>query len=60
MCFSSKQSSLFSYYALPTGGKSKDAVVHYRGGDKFWQEKSRPSRRQFWSVKVSLVQDKAK
>ena len=28
MCFSSKQSSLFSFYALPSGGKSKDAVVH--------------------------------
>ena len=26
MC--SKQSSLFSFYALPSGGKSKDAVVH--------------------------------
>ena len=25
---SSKQSSLFSFYALPSGGKSKDAVVH--------------------------------
>ena len=24
----SKQSSLFSFYALPSGGKSKDAVVH--------------------------------
>ena len=28
MCFSSKQSSLFSFFALPSGGKSKDAVVH--------------------------------
>ena len=28
ICFSSKQSSLFSFYALPSGGKSKDAVVH--------------------------------
>ena len=34
--------------------------VLLRRKDKFWQEKSRPSRRQFWSVKVSLVQDKAK
>ena len=25
----SKQSSFFSFYALPSGGKSKDAVVHY-------------------------------
>ena len=25
----SKQSSLFSFYALPSGGKSKDAVVDY-------------------------------
>ena len=24
----SKQSSLFSFYALPSGGKSKGAVVH--------------------------------
>ena len=23
-----KKSSLFSFYALPSGGKSKDAVVH--------------------------------
>ena len=29
MCFSSKQSSLYSFYALPSGGKSKDAVVHF-------------------------------
>ena len=29
MCFCSKQSSLFSFYVLPSGGKSKDAVVHY-------------------------------
>ena len=28
MC--SKQSSLFSFYALPSGGKLKDAVVHWR------------------------------
>ena len=28
MCLSSKQSSLFSFYALPSGGKLKDAVVH--------------------------------
>ena len=28
MCLCSKQSSLFSFYALPSGGKSKDAVVH--------------------------------
>ena len=28
MCFCSKQSSLFSFYALPSGGKSKGAVVH--------------------------------
>ena len=31
MCLCSKQSSLFSFYALPSGGKLKDAVVH--GGD---------------------------
>ena len=29
MCLCSKQSSLFYFYALPSGGKSKDAVVHY-------------------------------
>ena len=28
MCFSSKQSSLFSFYALSSGGKLKDVVVH--------------------------------
>ena len=28
MCFSLKQSSLFSFYALPSGGKSKGMVVH--------------------------------
>ena len=28
MCLCSKQSSLFSFYALPSGGKWKDAVVH--------------------------------
>ena len=28
MCLCSKQSSLFSFYALPSGGKSKDVVVH--------------------------------
>ena len=27
----SKQSSLFSFYALPSGGKSKDVVVHFNG-----------------------------
>ena len=26
----SKQSSFFSFYALPSGGKSKDMVVHWR------------------------------
>ena len=29
MCLCSKQSGLFSFYALPSGGKLKDAVVHY-------------------------------
>ena len=29
LCLCSKRSSLFSFYALPSGGKSKDAVVHY-------------------------------
>ena len=29
MCLCSKQSCLFSFYALPSGGKSKDMVVHY-------------------------------
>ena len=29
MCLCSKQSSLFSFYALPSGSKSKEAVVHY-------------------------------
>ena len=28
MCLYSKQSSLFSFYALPSGGKLKGAVVH--------------------------------
>ena len=28
MCLSSKQSSIFSFYALPSSGKSKAAVVH--------------------------------
>ena len=28
MCLRSKQSSLFVFYALPSGGKSKDTVVH--------------------------------
>ena len=28
MCLCSKQSSLFSFYALPSGGKLKDVVVH--------------------------------
>ena len=28
MWLCSKLSSLFSFYALPSGGKSKDAVVH--------------------------------
>ena len=31
MCLRSKQSSLFTFYALPSGGKSKDVVVHYSG-----------------------------
>ena len=29
MCLHSKQPSLFSFYALPSGGKSKDAVAHW-------------------------------
>ena len=33
MCLCSKQSSLFSFYALPSGGKSKDAVVHCQSLD---------------------------
>ena len=32
MCLCSKQSSLFSFYALSSGGKSKHAVVHSRLG----------------------------
>ena len=28
MCLCPKQYSLFSFYALPSGGKSKDLVVH--------------------------------
>ena len=28
MCLGSKQPSLFSFYALPSGGKLKGAVVH--------------------------------
>ena len=30
ICLCSKQSSLFSFYPLPFGGKSKDAVVHWQ------------------------------
>ena len=30
MSLCSKQSSLFSFYALPSGGKSKGAVVHLK------------------------------
>ena len=30
MSLCSKQSSLFSFYALPSGGKSKGAVVHWK------------------------------
>ena len=29
MCLCSKQSSRFSFYALPSSGKSKGTVVHY-------------------------------
>ena len=29
ICLCSKQSSLFSFYALPSGGILKDAVVHW-------------------------------
>ena len=29
MCLCSKQSRLFSFYALPSGGKSKGVVVHW-------------------------------
>ena len=29
MCLCSKQSNLFSFYALPSGGKLKDVVVRY-------------------------------
>ena len=29
MSLGSRQSSLFSFYVLPSGGKSKGAVVHY-------------------------------
>ena len=34
MCLHSKQSSLFSYYGLPSGGKLKDAMVHW---EVIWQ-----------------------
>ena len=30
MCLCSKQSCLFSFYVLPSGGKSKGAVVHVK------------------------------
>ena len=30
LCLYSKQSSFFSFYALPSGGISKDAVVHWK------------------------------
>ena len=41
MSLCSKQSSLFSFYALPSGGKSKGAVVHSQKGNtvqnqQFW------------------------
>ena len=29
MCLCSRQSSLFSFYAMPSGGKLKGTVVHY-------------------------------
>ena len=40
MCLWSKQSSLFSFYALPSGGKSKGAVVHWLWTENaFWWQK---------------------
>ena len=34
MCLCPKQSSLFSFYAMTSGGKLKDAVAHYRQAQK--------------------------
>ena len=33
----SKQSSFFSFYALPSGGKSKDTVVHWLKESDDWE-----------------------
>ena len=35
ICLCSKQSSLFSFYALPSNGKSKDAVVHWQDNEHY-------------------------
>ena len=35
MCLCSKQYGLFPFYALPSGGKLKGAVVHLNGEDLF-------------------------
>ena len=40
MCLCSKLSRLFSFYALPSGGKLKDMVVHWP--NKVWQTNSSP------------------
>ena len=58
MCLCSKQSSLFSFYALPSGGKSKDAVVHLgnRNCSKTWILKSEILTSEFRSsVEIQLA-----
>ena len=51
----SKQSSLFSFYALPSGGKSKDAVVHWHCWASYllfvcWMKCVRAVQRAIWNV----------
>ena len=36
----SKQSSFFSFYALPSGGKLKDAVVHWESRSNTWTKQN--------------------
>ena len=60
MCLCSKQSSLFSFYALPSGGKSKDAVVHWiRTAFVVWKEiflKAIKGRKYFSIILGYLIQ----
>ena len=47
MSLCSKQSSLFSFYALPSGGKSKGAAVH-------WKEEIKSAMINRWESGCSL------